>query len=408
MLQRAVPWVEEAAGRVLNIGEKKDTPGTEVPDRPEMCAEIDRWWSMFQGRAEWLNGGTRSLGLPAAIAGEMARLTAAELRAEIAGGARAQALNGQLQAALGTLREKLEYAAATGGIALKPYVNGDRVVVDCVRAGRFFPTAWNGRGEITGAVFIERVQQGRAFYTRFEHHLLTDEGYLIRNLVYLAHSGEQLGTPVRLDTVDEWAELEPELVLRYADGTAPERPLFTYFRMPFANYIDGDSPLGVSVYGRAVELIREADRQYSRILREYERPELAARRGRLFRRSAADAGEGAPGRDRALIDGLNWLLRRIEFACYLPCGTLSDPGEGDGTEAACPSAKQRSDSAVHDVRRALRGALEHLVWAMDFYMTLYQLAPAGAYQAAFTFGDGAAADAGCARRESLARRPDEF
>ena len=45
--------------------------------------------------------------------------------------------------------------------------------------------------------------------------------------------------------------------------------------MPFANTVDSTSPLGVSVYSRVVSLIEQADRQYSRLLWEFEGGELA-------------------------------------------------------------------------------------------------------------------------------------
>lgn len=424
MLQKIISWIKGVAERVLNIGAVKSALRTDVAISTEMRAEIDRWWAMFQGRAEWLDRNTQSLGLPSAIAGEMARLTTVELKGEITGGARAETLNEQLQTIIGNLRAKVEYAVATGGMVLKPYVDGDRIVVDYVHAGRFVPTAYNSRGEITGVVFVEQVKKGRTFYTRLEHHLLTDKGYIIRNLAYMAYSKEQLGTPVHLGAVDEWANLEPELILRYADGTAPERPLFSYFRMPFANQIDDSSPLGVSVYSRAVDLICEADRQYSRILWEYEGSELAIdisvdalkdeslelpeRRKRLFRGLAADDGErdlykpfSPPIRDSSLFNGLNQLLRRIEFACYLSYGTLSDPNNVDKTAEEIRASKQRSYSAVCDVQRALQGALEHLVWAMDFYATLYQIAPVGKYETAFTFGDSIVTDETAQRLQDL-------
>lgn len=54
-----------------------------------------------------------------------------------------------------------------------------------------------------------------------------------------------------------------------------EKPLFVYVKVPRANNIDPASPLGASVYSRAIEIIEQADRQYSRILWEYEATEAA-------------------------------------------------------------------------------------------------------------------------------------
>lgn len=62
----------------------------------------------------------------------------------------------------------------------------------------------------------------------------------------------------------------PEAVVKDSEG-----PLFGWFKTASANSIDVDSPMGVSVYAKAVDSIREADKQYSRLLWEFEGSELA-------------------------------------------------------------------------------------------------------------------------------------
>ena len=86
----------------------------------------------------------------------------------------------------------------------------------------------------------------------------------------------------------------------------------------------------------------------------------------------------------------------------------------DKTAEEIRSSKQRSYSAVCDVQQALQGALEHLVWAMDFYATLYKLAPRGEYEVNFTWGDGVLQDTDkeYMRRKEMADngylRPEKF
>ena len=82
------------------------------------------------------------------------------------------------------------------------------------------------------------------------------------------------------------------------------------------------------------------------------------------------------------------LLKRIEFNCNLAYGTLSDPQNVDKTAEEVRSGKQRSYAAVCEIQKALQSALEHLVWVMDLYATLYKLAPKGPYEVSFTWGDG--------------------
>ena len=444
MWKRCINWIKEVAEKMRNVNDVKRGLGVEAAISGPMGEAIDLWTELFMNRAPWLDADTQSLGLPAAIAGEFARLITGELVSEVRGSPRAAWLDREYRAAvLPRLRNDVEMACAAGGVVFKPYVDGSRIAVEAVPAWRFLPTLFNTRGEVTGAVFVERAAKGRSWYTRMERHELTGEAYIIRNAAFFSRNEGNLGVPCGLGEVKEWASLEPELILRYRDGSAPEGMLFSYFRIPQANNIDPESPLGVSVYARAVELIREADAQYSRILWEYEGSELAVeasygalkvpandaaarlprRKQRLFRQLML-SGSGASGdlyqvfspeiRDRALFHGLDELLKRIEFSCSLAYGTISDPQSVEKTATEVLMSKQRSYAAVRDMQRALEDALRHLVWAMDFYATLYRLAPRGAYDLTFTWGDGvlqdtdrdfavrkALADAGYMRPEKL-------
>ena len=418
---------------MLHINDAKAALKVDVAVSSEMQTAIDTWALMFQDKAGWLDDNTQSLGLPAAIAGEIARLAVVEMSSKVEGSPRADYLQAEYEQVLDALRTNTEIAAAGGGLVFKPYVDEEHIAVDCVPAWRFLPTSFNSRGEVTGAVFVEQVTRGKTYYTRMEHHQLTDAGYTIRNLAFMSTTQAALGTPCNLAMVEEWAALEPEVVIKYKDGTAPEGVLFSYFKMPFANNLDPSSPLGVSVYSRAVGLIKEADKQYSRILWEYEGSELAIdasegalkttgpdgkpnkvpeRRKRLFRELGLDQGTSgdlyqifSPEiRDSSLFNGLDKILKRIEFSCCLSYGTLSDPQSVEKTAEEIKTSKQRSYSAVCDIQKALQTALEHLVWVMDFYASMYGLAPRGEYEVGFTWGDGVMenTDTEFARRKLLA------
>lgn len=431
MFQRFITWIRGVLSKMFHINDAKRTLGAEIAVSSPMQTALDLWMRMFMDHAPWLDETTQSLGLPAAIAGEFARLVLVEFDSQITGSARADWLNEEYALQRRQLRNAVELACAAGGVIFKPYPDGKHLALDCVPAWRFFPTAFNNRGEVTGAVFVERVTKGDTFYTRLEHHIQDRSGYTIRNLAFRSFTEDALGTQCGLDVVAEWEELEPELTIRYKDGTAPDGMLFSYFRLPFANTIDLESPLGVSMYSRSVDLIKEADRQYSRILWEFEGSELAIdasvgalprtgpngktavlpkRQKRLFRELSIDSGESdlykvfSPAiRDSSLFNGLDKILKRIEFNCSLAYGTLSDPQSVEKTAEEIRASKQRSYAAVCDMQTALQAALEHLIWCMDFYATLYNLAPRGEYETSFTFGDGVLEDTDLefARRKQL-------
>lgn len=396
-----------------NRAELKKEFGVDLATSQTMQNAIRLWTDIFLDSAPWLDSNTQSCNIGASVAGELARLCKLEMESSVTGSARGEYLDGEYQKALPQIRQMLETALAVGSMAYKPYVTaGGEIVVDCVPAWRFFPTAFDSRGNITGCIFPERITKGKRFYTRLEWHNMA-ERYTIKNLCYVSASEDELGNQCSLTDVEEWAELMPEAIMEYSDGSKPEKPLFAIFRVPFANNVDPESPMGVSVYGKAVKLIEEVDKQYSRILWEYEGSELAVhmsdyaakqtkgglrmdtRKRRLYRGLNIIGQNGgdlfdvfSPAiRDTSLFNGFNQLLRRIEFACNLAYGTLSDPQNVDKTAEEVRASKQRSFAAVAEIQSALDDALNHLVWIIDYYTSLYNLAPAGEWELATTWGD---------------------
>lgn len=419
MFQKFTSWVRSVFQSMFGVSAVKQLH-IEPAISNEMQNAITVWSDMFVDKAGWLSDTVQSMGLAASIASELARLVTVELSADVTGSKRADFLMREFKPVLNHLREQTEFACAEGGLVFKPYVdNVAGIAVDFVKPSNFIPTAVNGRGEITGAAFVEQVRRGKQFYTRIEHHSNSVDGYTVTNKAFMSWSADSLGTPCHLTAVDEWASLEPSVTIRRADGTRMDEMLFSYFRMPFSNAVDTSSPLGVSVYSRAVKLIEQADKQYSRILWEYEGSELAidASAGatqidssgksviphgkkRLFRELNIDGGSDgdlykvfSPEiRDASLFNGLNNLLKRIEFACFLSFGTISDPQSVEKTAEEIKMSKQRSYSAVADIQKSLEAALNGLLSAMDIYASLYSLAPAGVYKAAFDWGDAVTVD----------------
>jgi len=231
-----------------------------------MDGAVDLWMRMYRGEAPWLSSEVVGLNLPAFIASEVARLSTVEFESRVTGGARAAFLNRAYQRALPSLRQAVEYAAASGSVVMKPYADGRRIGVDFVRAGLYCPTAYDASGTLTGCAFLDRATDGEAVYTRVEYHEMEQDGVRIRNLCFRAKAGDDgLGEAVPLSSVSKWADMLPEALV-----TGVKRPLFALLTMPHANHVEPGNPMGVSCYARAVDLIREADKQFSRLLWEME------------------------------------------------------------------------------------------------------------------------------------------
>lgn len=409
MFQRLLSYIRQVVRKIFPKSNIQEALKVDIPISNEMSAAIETWSQMYKDNAPWLDKNTKSLNLPSSIASELARLTTLEMKSEVTGSDRADYLNQQYQRVIRGIRRETEYACAKGGLIFKPYIDGEKIAIDYVQADSFFPVRFDSSGEITGCIFVERKREGKNVYTRLEYHDLLKEGYYISNTAYLnKNGGDGLGYQISLQQVEEWSSLEEEVLLKNVD-----KPLFSYFKMPIANTIDTKSPLGVSVYSRAIKLIEQADRQYSRTLWEYEGSELAinassdlfkingeiaAGKERLYQKLDTEQEdffeEFSPQiRDESLFNGLNKWLQRIEFACGLAYGTLSDVQLVEKTAEEIKSSKQRSYSTVVDIQKNLQNALEHLVYAMDIWATLGNLAPGGKYEISFEFDDSLVVDA---------------
>lgn len=408
--------IKQVVDRVLGKQTIETASGVKLAAAPEMVDAIELWSAMYQDCPPWKGATVQTIGLPAAIASEIARLVTIEMKSEISGSARAEYLNKQYRPVINDLRRYVEYGCAKGGLILKPYIDGRDIVVDYVQAGQFFPVAFDSKGDITDIIFAERKQSGDVTYTRLERHKMVGTVCEITNKAYRSANKNYLGTETHLNAVEEWAGLEPEVTIGPVD-----RLLVGCFRPALANTVDTTSPLGVSVYSRAVGLIEETDRQYSRLLWEFEGGELAidadvtmfkkhARTGRLelpkgkerlFRVLNMDSSQSgvkplevfSPAlRDNSLINGLNQLLQRIEDTCGLARGTFSDVQSEAKTATEIKVLKQRSYATVADNQKALQAALEQLVYAMDVWATLGRLAPAGTYDISYEWDDSVIVD----------------
>jgi A118 family predicted phage portal protein len=410
---RLLQWIREVFKKMISLTSVKEKLRLDVAISSEMANALQTWSLMYENRAPWLTTDIKSLNLPAAIAGEIARAATIEMEVEITGSPRADYLATQLAPVLDKLREKVEMGTAKGGLVFKPFVDGDRITVNYVQADQFYPVSFDSDGNMTACIFADQRQVGNDYYTRLEYHRMTELGCEIANRAFKSSARDTLGNEISLAAIDDWKDLLPEATI-----TGVVKPLFAYFKYPLANNVDPSSPLGVSCYSRAVSLIEQADRQWSRLLWEFESGERALYvdtlafgkdsnnkpilpNKRLYR--TLDAG-GTVGdenlfqdwsptfREQNLLNGLDAILKRIEYTCGLAYGTLSDPNSIEKTATEIAASKQRSQATVVDTQKALENALNQLLYAMDTWATLNTLAPKGAYEAAYDFDDSLIVD----------------
>lgn len=369
----------------------------EIAVSTDMINAIDLWTDIFQNEAPWLDAkqGVFSLEIAPAICKEFADTATNELVSEIKNN---EYLNKQYQYFIDDINDWLQWALAKGGIALKPYIADDEIIVDYVQADSFFPVSFDNRKRINAAIFIEQIVKGKNIYSRLEYQKYENGTHTFINLAFKKENYNNsnfneyndLGKQILLSDVPEWEDITPEYSIENV-----KRPLFAYFKVPGINNIDTSSPLGMPIYKKAIPLIQEADKQYGRYIWEYEGGELAIDadvdlfeideqskkvkfpqgKQRLFRKfdggSTADRpllNTFAPTlRDSNYADGFNNILKRIEFNVGLAYGDLSDPNSVEKTAEEIRTSKFRKYNTVTSIQNALDKTLEHVAYIMNVY-----------------------------------------
>lgn len=170
----------------------------------------------------------------------------------------------------------LESALALGGLAMRPYIDGDKVRVAFIQAPVFFPLQSNTQDVSSAAILTKTIKsEGKSnlYYTLVEfHEWVTPDGsevgstkeknmYRITNELYKSTSDTTLGQ--RVDLSELYPNLEPIAVLKDLS-----RPLFTYLKTPGMNNKDINSPLGLSIFDNAKTTIDFINRTYDEFMWE--------------------------------------------------------------------------------------------------------------------------------------------
>lgn len=408
MFEKIKEWFLRGIDKMLTKSTIEEALKVKTAISEEMDRAMNLWLKIFTNNAPWLNKEVSSLQLGASIAEEFARLITLEMKSEVTGSVRADYLNKEYQKVIENLKSQLGLFNAVGGGFFKPYIKANKFYIDYVPQTDCKPLKYDNAGNITSIVFSSQIVKGDKIYTRLETHTLKGTDYIVENKVYVTntYNSSMLGTQTSLKEVAEWSDLSERIVIQDV-----ERPLFAYYKVPLSNNIDTKSCLGVSVYSKAIDSIRRADIQARRLDYEYKSAERSiyanidalrhedgtAKRCEIVK--TLDTGDGnfyeefSPEvRDEAFIRGENKIKQEIEFQCNLAYGTISDPQLVDKTATEINASKQRSYSSVSQMQNSLEKALKHLVYILDVYCDLYELAPSGIYEVSAEWDDSIIVD----------------
>lgn len=373
----------------------------------QLCGQI------YAGVPPWVDAdaGIKTVNFAKAICAEVARLSTLEAEITVDGSARAKWLQEQVDDAKTDLRNWVEVAAAYGIVLLVP--NGESV--DFYTPDRFIITNYQN-GRITGAVLCNQEYDPKRekWYTRYEYHRMENGRYIITNKCYEGKAQHDDGDPIDIEK-SPWAGLDDEVE---AEGV--DRMLFGVLRMPDANNIDINSPVGLPIFGEAIEELKDLDIAYSRNAEEImdsartvllDSDRLLPSGGKISLGNAERLREsmGLPKYIRTVEGdgnsdiyheinpslnteqrqhGIDALLSQIGFKCGFSNGYfVFNSKTGMVTATQVESDDRRTIQLIRDVRARLQVAIDGLLYALDKYADAYGLAPRGTYDVAYDFED---------------------
>lgn len=394
------------------LGEAREIFNIKPISSTEMQKLINECANVYAGRPYWLGDDIKTINFAKALCSETARLAMLDIEITLEGGARAKYLQEKIDVIKQKkLREWVEYGTGWGSIILKP--NGKSI--DLITPDRFSITAVEN-GEITGCVFQDtrRTHDGNHFYNRLEYHSRENGRYTIQNRTYYSDSEGSLGKPISIKETP-WADLSEEVTVDNAEGN-----MFAFFKMPHANNVDIDSPLGLPIIADCIEELKDLDIAYSRNALEIDQSkrtilldsdkllmngskkkdiniDQTKRRMELpdFVKIVEGDGNSTVYQEinpliqtDARLVGINALLSQIGYKCGFSNGYfVFNEQMGIQTATGVEANQQRTIQYIKDVRDQLQSCIDQLIYALNAFADAYGLAPIGDYEIAYKFGD---------------------
>ena len=318
------------------------------------------------------------------------------------------------------MQESIEEGLALGGAAYKTWAeakhdeNGNempetrKIMLGYAMADQFIPISWDN-ARITECVFVSRIAKGGWYYTRLEWHKWNGMTYVITNELYRAQiqkgkdggdSQDILGVRYPLAEIYPYLEEITEVPV--------EESLFTYWRTPIANNLDDNSPLGMSIYGNAMETLHALDICYDSFVREFRlgkkriivparsvRSVADPQTGRLLRyfdpndetyeALASDSPDDLKITDNSVelrveehVAAINAFLSILCMQIGFSAGTFTfDQHTGLKTATEVVSENSKTFKTIKTIQNQIRPAIEHMVRNIIDVAILYEMEDEG-------------------------------
>lgn len=412
VLQKIRKWV-------YNMGNQRNINIFETNNKVLPNEELKKYKDLYDNKAEWIKGDIRSLNLCKSTMQEITKATLSEYRLKCD--------NEEIQDICDEL-SKIKYNFITklgvyGNVLIRPYISGKYYGFSLFDANSF-NVEFDAYGNLIEAVIYNKNKKKdknnnqNIYYTLVETHTYYDNyindnsAHVIKYQLFKSTTEDMLGKEIDLTELNDYANLNPEIIIEGVD-----RNLCVFAPLDNTEYF-----IGKSYFENAYELFKDADKQYSSVLWEYEGGELAIDadealfrkeknvlsnkveyvlpegKKRLYRTvsQANIVGDNklpmnvfAPTlRDSSYWQGLNNIKRNIELTLGLSYGVISEPTSIAMTATEIVSSKQRYYTTIRNFQNILISAFTEAIQNMIVMLNSLDRNIAEDYDLQFNFDDG--------------------
>ena len=321
----------------------KEVTGIDTHISSVMYERIRLWADMAAGQAPW-NEKAPPCGVLDQIAGRLAMMVLREIAIDV----QSDAIKPVLEHLDANVDKIVEYMTLLGSALIRPIYSAGKLQYEALPLGNYLPTRYDFDGTLTGALIFKQIIDGKKHYLLVEQHVYKDGDHSVECALYRNDFGTM--RKVSLTDCPQTADITPAYTWQHV-----KQPMIIEFRNHSTNKIDG-SNVPVAIIAGAENLIRDADEQYERMNWEQKGGELRVFADRdMFEKRVIRSGgtvgvkmTGSLNRLVTMIDGdgsadgkkiiehaptlrtaaqnemFQQILRRIELACNIGKGTISD------------------------------------------------------------------------------------
>lgn len=248
------------------------------------------------------------------------------------------------------VEEATEKMFAMGGKIEKIYTNqNNEIRYEYISADLFIPISWNNQ-KIYEALFVTFHKERKYYYTRFEYHLFNKETqtYQVTNTLYRSDRKYLLGSEKdfkkhEVNITELFPDLEP-----VTDLNGITEPVFVYTKPNITNNKDTESPLGISLYGNAVDILEHLDVTFDSFYNE-----IVMSRKKLI---VADSA----------LKGKTDILHGKDIKYYDPNDSIYVPMNFDTAVGGNPITEINSTIRAEDLVKSIKTSLDLLATQIGF------------------------------------------